>query len=117
MRAVKTLSPSTDEQRDAKATAVSLASQLGATRWLIITQQMNYISTPLILVVVGWLLMIFFGFGIMSPRTSTSAMLILTCASAVSGAIFLILEMYTPLAGWIRISGRPLNYALQMMGS
>jgi hypothetical protein len=37
-------------------------------------------------------------------------------AVAVSGAVLLILEMYTPFAGWIRVSSVPLRAALAHLG-
>jgi membrane-bound ClpP family serine protease len=38
------------------------------------------------------------------------------CALSVSGAIFLILEMYTPYRGLIQISSAPLRNALANLG-
>ena len=38
------------------------------------------------------------------------------CALSVSGAIFLILEMYTPYQGLIQISSAPLRDALAHLG-
>jgi hypothetical protein len=38
------------------------------------------------------------------------------CALSVSGAIFLILEMYSPFSGVIRVSSDPLRTALSHLG-
>jgi hypothetical protein len=38
------------------------------------------------------------------------------CALCVSGAIFLILEMDHPLAGWIRVSDAPMRAAITHLG-
>ena len=38
------------------------------------------------------------------------------CALSVSGAIFLILEMYTPYQGLIQVSSAPLREALAHLG-
>jgi membrane-bound ClpP family serine protease len=38
------------------------------------------------------------------------------CALAVSAAIFIIMEMYTPFSGVLRISSTPIREALNQIG-
>jgi lipopolysaccharide export LptBFGC system permease protein LptF len=75
-------------------------------------QQHSSVSTPLLVVVVAWFALIFLGFGLFAPRNGTVVATLFLCALAVSGALFLILEMDTPLEGVIRISDGPTRNAL-----
>ena len=54
-------------------------------------------------VVVSWLVIIFFGFGLVSPATGTARASMILAAAASAGALFLILELYTPVSGLLRI--------------
>jgi hypothetical protein len=52
----------------------------------------------------------------MAPPNTTIIVTLLVSALSVSGAIFLILEMYSPYQGWIRVSDPPLRAALAHLG-
>jgi membrane-bound ClpP family serine protease len=65
---------------------------------------------------VFWLTVLFFSFGLFAPRNATSMASILAAALSVSGAIFLIIEMYMPYGGLIRVSSVPLRSALVHLG-
>ena len=70
----------------------------------------------LLVVLVAWLTIIFISFGLFAPRTVTVIVSLLVSALSVSGAIFLILEMYSPYAGLIHVSSGPLRAALAHLG-
>ena len=89
---------------------------LGQTRWLIMEQRVSAIPLPLLLVLVFWLSIIFTSFGLFAPRNITVVVSLLVSALSVSGAIFLILEMYSPYTGFIRVSTAPLREALTHLG-
>jgi membrane-bound ClpP family serine protease len=55
-------------------------------------------------------------FGLFAPRNLTVLIGLFIAALAVSGAIFLILEMYHPEAGLIQVSGAPLRAAQAQIG-
>jgi hypothetical protein len=110
------LSPKDDTQRTLKAQALNIALELGHTRWLMFEQQAVSISTPFLVVVVFWLTIIFISFGLFAPPNATVIATFFVCALSVSGAIFLILEMYSPFAGLIQISSTPLRNALSLLG-
>jgi hypothetical protein len=74
------------------------------------------ISTPLLVMLVFWLAIIFTSFGLFAPRNATVLTTLLLCAMAVAAAIFLILEMYSPFKGLIQISSAPLRSALPQLG-
>jgi membrane-bound ClpP family serine protease len=67
-------------------------------------------------VLVFWLTAIFISFGLSAPRNATVITALLVSGLSVSGAIFLILEMYTPFSGVIQISSVPLRLALAQLG-
>jgi hypothetical protein len=110
---IQALSATTDVQRALQAQASSIAVDLGKLRWLMFEQGTTGISIPLLAVLVFWLVIVFASFGLFAPpNNSTVIVTLFLCALSVSGAVFLILEMYTPFKGMMRISDAPLRSAL-----
>jgi len=58
----------------------------------------------------------FVGFGIFSPMNATVGVALGLAALAVSGAIFITLEMYSPFQGLVQIPSTPLRQALAHLG-
>ena len=110
------LSPKNDTQRSLQGQALSMAMDLGKTRWLMYEQATTSVSMPLLVVLVLWLAAIFISFGLFAPFNGTVVASLFVSALSVSGAIFLILEMYTPYAGVIQLSSAPLRAALAHLG-
>jgi hypothetical protein len=113
---IQGLSPKDDTQRSLQAQALSIAIGLGQTRWLMYEQSVTSVSLPLLVVMVLWLTIIFISFGLFAPPNATVVASLFVSALSVSGAIFLILEMYTPYAGLIQIPSAPLRAALAHLG-
>jgi hypothetical protein len=113
---IQGLSPKNDTQRSLQGQALSIAVDIGKTRWLMYAQQATSVSMPLLVVLVLWLTMIFVSFGLFAPFNATVVASLLVSALSVSGAILLILEMYEPYAGLIQISSAPLRAALAHLG-
>ena len=63
-----------------------------------------------------WLAIIFISFGLFAPVNTTVMATLFLCALSVSGAIFLIMEMYRPFEGLMQISSDPLRNALAHLG-
>lgn len=63
-------------------------------------------------VVVSWLVIIFFGFGLVSPPTGTARASMALAAVAAAGALFLIVELYSPVSGLLQIPPSILEDAL-----
>ena len=112
---IQELSPKNDSQRSLQAQAQGLAIQLGQTRWLMFAQQSVSVPMPLLEILVFWLTMLFISFGLFAPHNGTVVASLFISALAVSAAIFLILEMYQPYSGLIRISVAPLRAALTQL--
>ena len=113
---IQALSPKDDTQRSIQAQALSIILSLGQTRWLMAEQRVNSISVPLLVVLIFWLTIIFTSFGLFAPRNKTVVVSLFVTSLSVSGAIFLILEMYSPYAGLIHVSSDPLRAALSRLG-
>ena len=113
---IQELAPKNDTQRSLQGQALSIAMDLGKTRWLIYAQEATSVTMPLLVVLVLWLTVIFVSFGLFAPYNATVVASLFVSALSVSGAIFLILEMYTPFTGAIQISSAPLRAALAHLG-
>ena len=112
---IQELSPKNDTQRSLQAQALNMAIDLGKMRWLMFEQGGSFISMPIMAMLVFWLAIIFSSFGLFAPRNATAIATLFVCALSVSGAIFLILEMYTPFRGITRISSKPMKEALDQI--
>ena len=113
---LQNLAPQTDAQRSLKAQALAQATDLGQMRWLLFEQTGSSISTPLLVIVVFWLAILFFSFGLFGPSNGTAVVALFVAALSVSGAIFLVLELDQPFSGLIRISSQPMLNALSQLG-
>ena len=114
---VRSLVPKDDTQAAVKASVISASVSLRHTYWLMfLGTEQNSLSIPLLLVVVSWLTVIFISFGLFAPGNKVVVVTLVACALAVSAAVFIIMEMYTPFSGIMRISSAPLRNALSMMG-
>ena len=110
------LQPKNEAQVAVKAAAISAAIGLRRTYWLMfLGSEGSSLSLPLLLVVVAWLTAIFVSFGLFAPSNSTVFVTLVVCAGAVSGAVFVIMAMYTPFSGVMKISSLPLRDALIRM--
>ena len=99
-----------------KDQALSLSISLMQTRFLAYVQEESSASAPLVVIVVFWLAINFISFGLFAPRNATVVVTLFLCAVAVSGAMFLILEMYHPFGGLIQISSAPLRKVVAQIG-
>jgi len=68
-----------------------------------------------LIILVLWLVVIFLGFSVLAPPNATAILALIVSALAVSGAIFLILELDEPFGGLIGISSEPMLNALHQL--
>ena len=113
---IQALSAETEFQRAIKSQAWNMALNLGQTRWLLYEQGTTSVSKPMVVIMVFWLTIVFVSWGLLAPRNATVVATLFTAALSVSGAIFLILEMYNPYRGVIQISNAPMQSALALLG-
>jgi hypothetical protein len=116
---IQALSPQNDTQRSLQAQALSLASNLAQTRWLMFMQQARSIPVAFLIVLavlVFWFTTIFFSFGLFAPSNATVIAILFVSALSISGAIFLIVDLNRPFEGLLRIPSAPLRDALEHLG-
>ncbi len=113
---IQDLSPQSDRQRALQSEASAIVIDLGQTRWLQVAKSTTSISMPLVVLVVFWLATLFTSFGLFARPNGTVVGSLCLSALSVSGAILLILELYTPYSGLIQISSAPLRAALTHLG-
>lgn len=113
---IRRLSPKDDGHRALQGQALSIGTGLIQTRWLMYEQQSNSVSKPMLAILVFWLTAIFISYGLFTPGNATAKTVLFIAALSVSGAIFLILEMYAPFGGMIEISSGPLRAVLAQLG-
>jgi hypothetical protein len=110
------LVPKDARQAALKGQITSAVRDLKRTYWLMfLDSEQASVSIPLLLVVTSWLVAIFISFGMFAPTNSTVMMTLLVCAFAVSTAIFIIMEMYSPFSGILKISPVAIRDALRQM--
>jgi hypothetical protein len=114
--ALENLTPSTDEQKQALATAKALDDSIGQARLQMSFALTSAVSYPLIMIVVGWAAILFCGFGLMSKGHVMSLVCVLVGAVAIASAVYLILDLSSPYSGVFRASSEPLEQVLAVMG-
>jgi hypothetical protein len=115
-RQVETLSPHNAAQSQLQTKALQIVDEVYTTRWLALLQEKASIPTPLLVVLVVWLAIIFGTFGLFAPRNGTTITVLVMGAVSAAGAIFMIMEMNTPLDGVVRVSLGPMRAALTIIG-
>jgi len=106
------LVPADDEQRSLRTAALSVVDELTQMRWLLVEQSTAAISTPMLVVLVIWLVVVAGCLAIYAPRNGTMLAVAVLCGLSASCAIFLIMEMYEPFGGLISISDAPIRTAI-----
>ncbi len=114
---IQGLLPKDDRQHSFQADALSILKEIRQTRVLIYEQQSTSISMPMLFILVSWLTVLFISFGLYAPTNGTVVTSLLVSALSVSCAILLILELYRPYRGLIKISSAPLRAALMQLGN
>jgi hypothetical protein len=114
---LRQLSPQNEAQRWLQSRALQLSSDIEDIRWLLFTKQ-GQSSFPMafLVILVSWLVIIFFSFGLLSPRNGTVIMVLFVCALSAAGSLYLIQELDRPYGGLISVSSAPLRTALAHLG-
>jgi hypothetical protein len=113
---IQRLEPKNDRQAAAIAQAIPLIHGLRQTQWLMFLKtKQTALPLPLLVVLVSWLAAIFFSFGLFVLPDSIVLVTFACGALGVSSAIFIILAMFTPFSGILRISPAPILETLGEM--
>ncbi len=109
---IASLTPTTNLQRLGQTHALELLSSIGETRRLLSEQAEGPLAWHVLLVLVCWLALLFFGFGLFARFNTTVVVALCAGALSVAAACLIILDMNQPYGGWIQISSAPLRQAL-----
>jgi hypothetical protein len=113
---LQNLTPKKDLQTMFKSHALSTAFDVGQMRWQEFEQANSTISTALLCILTFWLAILFVSFGMFAPTNSTVVIALVMAALAVSGGIFLMMELNSPFTGILQISSAPFDDALAHLG-
>ena len=113
---ISSLTPKGDLERLGQSRAMELLAGIGETRHLLIAQSQGALSWPFLFILLSWMTILFFGFGLIAQRNATVLVALFIGSLSVAGAILLILQMNQPYGGWIEVSSTPLRAALAHMG-
>jgi hypothetical protein len=112
---LQSLSPKTDVERMLYGRAIQLSDSLTQSRLVMAAQLGSGIAWPFLTVLVFWICILFFGFGLLTRFNATVTLALLVGALSVAGAIFLILELNDPYRGLMRLSDEPLRSAISQI--
>ena len=113
---LRDLTPHGDAQRQLLSQALQLSNDLALSRWLIVETMQRELPRPFLVVLLLWLVILYTCYGLIAPKNWTVRVVLFISAVSVAGAIFLILEMNTPLGGIIKVSSAPMHKALSLLG-
>jgi hypothetical protein len=105
-----------EEHRMMPSEAVGLFRMVAPLSRLMIAPTGATILPPLRYAMIFWITSIFVSWGLFSRAVTISVTTFLVAALRVSGAMFLILERYTPCNGMLRLPSAPLPIAYDSLG-
>ena len=111
------LSAKTETERLLQAKAMDAITDVGKIRLLLFTAAGGSIPIPFLIVLIGWLTLIFASISLFAESTTRVSTVLFIFSLAATAAIFLILELSQPFTGLMRITDQPLRDALPVMGS
>jgi hypothetical protein len=84
-------------------------------RWQVVEHRQSKISPIFVGILVSWLAIAFFTFGLVSPNTTVVHVTVFLTAFSVATSLYLILDLNTTLGGFITVSSQPFRDALWHM--
>ena len=112
-KALAGLDPKTPEQKAALAAAQGKYSAFLSTRIMMSLQLAVPFSKALLVIVIIWGVLLFFGYGLLSKHNTTTVVALGFGSVCVAFAIFMIVELAEPYSGLFRISPAALEQTIQ----
>jgi hypothetical protein len=106
-----------DGQRSIQGRALGILDSLQEARWSVYEQGSSSISVPMLIILISWLTTLFIIFGLFAPTNGITVTSLLVSGLSGSGVILLILDLYGPNEGMIKISSAPIRTALMQLGN
>ena len=113
---IKALKPTSDALAKDQARAIDLAAGILHDRWVLTTERAASTPTVFLLVVLGWLALEFFIFGLFASHNVLVVVATFLGSLTVASAMFLVLDLEGPMTGPMRISTKTLERAVAIMG-
>ncbi|MFM8436756.1 MAG: hypothetical protein ACKOBP_15745 [Planctomycetia bacterium] len=110
------LKPQSEAQADDKARAAEFAVEILHDRWMLQTERAASTPTVFLFVVLAWLALEFFVFGLFVSHNAMVILAELVGALIVASAMFLVLDLEGVMTGPMRISTASLERAVALMG-
>lgn len=113
---IRAYAPTSEAQRWLKDRALEVSGEIAEARWFLLDDLDIAMPVPFLMILVFWLALIFFCYGLFSPANGTVLTVVFLCAASLAVSIYLVLEMDNSLEGPIAISAEPLSKALAKLG-
>lgn len=113
---IRALAPESDAERWLKERALAVSADIAQARWFLLDELDSTMPRPFVVIMVFWLMMIFFSYGLFTPRNATVMAVLALCAISLASSVYLVLEMDDSLEGPIAISTEPLHKAFDELG-
>jgi hypothetical protein len=110
--AIGRVAPATDAQRHTQRRLLDLVASSTRLRMRIATEAEGGLSWPFGVVLLSWLALLFFGFGLFARVNATVLAAVAVGSLSVAAAMFLVLELDQPFDGLIRVAETPLRAVL-----
>ena len=114
-RAVGRLVPTDPMQQQLAPVLLARMNETLQQRWMVVASAQPVTSWPFMAVMTLWLSLVFVMFGLSSPANPVVFTAVLLTALSVSAAMWLIVELETPLTGFLKVSSVPLHQVLLHM--
>jgi len=112
---IRTLTPKDHYHQVLHSQALRTSEDILKSRWVAITSIGSSISNIHLVVLWFWLVIIFLGFGLLSPHHSLMIGLHFMVAFSTAAAIFLMMELEGPFDGFIHVSTEPMRFVNQLL--
>jgi hypothetical protein len=113
---IQALTPTTTAQNRIKSQVLPMVAELQQSQWrMFLKAEQVSMPLPLLMMVVSWIAGIFFSIGLFAPRNPTVLAALALGALTVASAALVIVEMYSPFKGLLRISAAPLIAAISQL--
>ena len=113
---VLSLSPKTDTQRQAFFSANGAVTDINRNRLLMALQISGGVPWPMLTIVVCWSLLMFCGYGLVSPINGTVSRRSDIGALTIGSALFVIVELSDPFSGTFKLSAAPVQQTIEALG-
>jgi hypothetical protein len=113
---IQKLKPASEVQAEAQGRVVEQALGILHDRWVLKTDREGSTPTVFLLVLLAWLGLEFFIFGLFAARNAAIVFVTFFGSVMVASAFFLVLDLEGPMTGPMRVGTGPLERAVAIMG-